>query len=377
MKMKNLFFILGIAALLFATNACTKKETVPKNKIKVGVFAGNGVSPICVLETLEALKIDTQIQAEAISSAQIMNNKLDSIDVLIFPGGSGSQELNNLGINGAKKVKNFVENGKKILGICAGGFILSTTPTYPSLKIAAAKNIDRKHYHRGRGLIQVALTKKGEQIFPELKNHKVFLQYFDGPILEPLDSNNIKYTELAKYVTDIHAVPGTPSGITPGKTFMLTQKIGKGKIFIIGGHAESTPGMRWMVPRMVRFLFDGKIVKYPDKWIHPEINDSAIMFTPKLQKIEKNYFWNLLNDTPQVRIEAMKKLHALRSRPAVRWTMGMLRDNNPQVRQTAAFILEKCEYTAALPDIKQAIKNEKNPQTLKQLKQTENFLSSF
>ena len=378
MKVLRLFLI----AILLINFSCVKTDLnskhTQKGKIKVGVFDGNGPSPICVLETMEALKIDTGIVGVTITPAEIIAGKLDSIDVLIFPGGSGSKELNSLGDLGAQKVKDFLEKqGKGIVGICAGGYILSTTPTYPSLRIIDAKNLDRKHYSRGRGLIEVAMTDKGLEIFPELKGKRVFLQYFDGPILAPLDSNDIKYTEIAKYVTDIHANKGIPSGITPGKTFMLTQKIGKGNVFVIGGHAESTPGMRWMVPRMARYVATGKIISYPKKWIRPDINNKEIMFTDSLKKLEKQLFWQLLNDTAQIQISAMNKLHQLRSRPAVRWTIGLLRDDNPAVRKQAAYILEQTEYTPALPDVKEALAIEQNDSVRTQLQKTANFLSKF
>ncbi len=64
------------------------------------------------------------------------------------------------------------------------------------MKISSAKNIDRKHYARGRGLIEFALNEAGLKIFPELKGKKTFAQYYDGPILQPVDSLHPKYTEL-------------------------------------------------------------------------------------------------------------------------------------------------------------------------------------
>lgn len=376
-KLASLFLIFGLFFF-----SCTKTETTMHqnndHKILVGVFNGNGASPICVLETLEALKIDTGITGIEVSSADIINGKLDSIDVLIFPGGSGSKELNNLGTYGIAKVKDFVKKqGKGIVGICAGAYLLSTTPTYPSLKLLDAYNYDRKHYSRGRGLIEVSLTDEGHKIFPEIKQNTFFIQYFDGPILVPTDSSNIKYTELSKYVTDIHANKGIPSGITPGKTFILYEKIGAGRVIAIGGHAESTPGMRWMVPRMARYVHSGEIISYPSKWIRPEINTKEIMFTSDLKKTEKKLFWQLLNDTAQVRINAMIALHKLRSRPAVRWTIGLLRDKDPQVRKQAALILKETEYTAALPDLKTVLRIEQNDDVKSQLNETIKFLSTF
>ena len=365
---------------MFFSCSNTEITTQQKNnsKIKVGVFNGNGASEICVLETLEALKIDTGITGFEISAADIINGKLDSIDVLIFPGGSGSKELNNLGDFGVQQVHDFVKiQGKGIVGICAGAYLLSTTPTYPSLKMIDAYNYQREYYNRGRGLIEVSLTDEGHKIFPEIKQNNFFIQYYDGPILVPTDSSDIKYTELSKYVTDIHSNSGIPSGVTPGKTFILTENIGNGMIMSIGGHAESTPGMRWMVPRMARYVHSQEIISYPPKWIRPEINTHEIMFTSDLKKTEKQLWWQLLNDTADIQINAMIELQKLRSRPAIRWTIGLLRDNDAEVRKQSAIILKETEYTWALPDLKAALKIEKNDDVKSQLNESIEFLSDF
>lgn len=377
--MKKIFFISLIISFLFYGCIDNNQVTdIENSKIKVGVFNGNGASQICVLETLEALKIDTGITGFEISSADIINGNLDSIDVLIFPGGSGSKELNNLGDFGIQKVHDFVKTqGKGIVGICAGAYLLSTTPTYPSLELLDAYNYQREYYNRGRGLIEVELTDEGLDIFPEIGQNSFFIQYYDGPILVPSDSSDIKYTELSKYVTDIHSNSGIPTGVTPGKTFILTENIGNGMIMTIGGHPESTPGMRWIVPRMARYVHSQQIISYPEKWIRPEKNSMEIMFTSELKKTEKELFWQLLNDTAEVRINAMIELHKLRSRPAVRWTIGMLRDNDASVRKQAAIILKETEYTWALSDLKSALNTEQNDEVKNQLHETINFLSTF
>lgn len=339
------------------------KEKNTEDKIKVAVFTGNGASKTCILESLEALRIDTGIIGKEISAAQIQNDELNNFDVIIFPGGSGSKELLNLGETGKQKVHEFIkEKGGGIVGICAGGYLLSKTPTYPSLKLADVMNIDREHYARGRGLVEFKLSPKGKTLFSELKNQSLFLQYYDGPVLEPTDSL-AQYDELATYVTDIHANKDIPHDITPGTGFMLSQNIGKGKLFIIAGHPESTPGMRWIVPRMVRIVSNNELISYKKRWIRPEINDKEIMFTADNKEAEKNYFWQLLNDTADVQINAMKKLFALRSRPAVRWNLGLLRSSKPEVRAEAARLLAETEYTFALTELVTALKYETNKKT--------------
>ena len=360
--------IVFLFVLVFASacNLDIKKytETQPENiniKIQVGVFDGNGAGAISVIETIEALRIDTGIYAFPISAVDIQKGKLNNIDVLIFPGGSGSKELNNLGQTGKEKVIDFVKNqGKGVVGICAGAYLLSSTAGYPSIAMASSIHIDRKHYNRGRGLVQFDLTSQGLEIFPELEGKEMFVQYYDGPVLSQSDSIESDYNEVATFITDIHPDNYAPEGITPGSTFGLNENIGNGKLFIFAGHPESTPGMRWLIPRMVRWVSSKDLVSYDEKWIRPEINNKPILFDRELRKEEKKLFWQLYSDNTEDVINAMNSLNTMRSRPAVRWNIGLLRHKDAEVRKNAARLIAETEYTYALKDLNQAYSTEQD-----------------
>ena len=378
--MKNIKLIALVFSLtLFSCQIETESvvETSISGKLKVAVFGGNGASVTCILETMEALKIDKGIQAEVIQSYQISAGELDNIDVLIFPGGSGSKEYNNLGADATQKVKEFAkEKGNGVVGICAGGYLLSTTEGYPSLELTSATVFDRPHYNRGRGLVEFELNSIGEEVFPELKDQSLFLQYYDGPVLVPIQSNT-PYVELGTFKTDIHPDNKSPEGITPGRTFLLEENYGEGKVVVVAGHPESTPGMRWIVPRMARRAAGSELVSYNQKWIRPEINDEAIIFDAELNGLEKENFWKLFEENPENQIVAMDKLLSLRSRPGVRYNIGLLRSDSPEVRKHAANLLMQTEYSAALNDLKQALTIEKDPSVKLQLEETIEFLTNY
>jgi hypothetical protein len=376
--MKKVSIILSIILLVFIS--CSKKDhKLPKkaeenNKIIVGVFNGSGAGAISVIETIEALKIDQEINAFPVSASDIMQGKLKEIDALIFPGGSGSKQLNNLGGKGKEAVINFVKTeGKGVLGICAGAYMLCSTEGYVSLQLSSTKHIDRAHYARGRGLVEFALNDEGLKIFPELKNKPQFLQYYDGPIIQLLNDKK-DFTKLGTYVTDIHPNKGAPEGVTPGNIFIYNEKIGKGRIFAIAGHAESTPGMRWMIPRMARWITDNELISYDKKWLDPNRYTKPILFDSKRKKFEKDTWWQLFDKDPKIQISAMDTLFLIRSRPAVRWNVGLLRDTDPQVRAHAALLLKKAEYTDALTDLKTGLKIEDNQETKKSLEEAIEFL---
>ncbi len=384
MRLKFIFFLLFIFFLTIISCENNKKDIVISQneekfqKINIGVFNGNGASPVCILETMEALKIDTGINPVEISAFDIMNGKLNELDAVIFPGGSGSKEFNNIGQLAAEKIRKFgQQEGKGLVGICAGGYLFSTTPTYPSLEILGAPDT-REYYDRGRGLISFHLNDKGKKIFYELKNtDSLYIQYYDGPMFA--DPEKYDLNVLGNLYSDIATHKGYPHGYTPGKPAFFTKKYGNGKVFVSVGHPEATAGMRWIVPRMARWVTNNKLITYPKELIRPGINRREILFYKDTKKRESGLFWQLFDKDPDVVINTIDSLHALRSRPSIRWSMGLLRHKNPKIRLKAANYILESEYTAAIPDLEAAVKNEKvldvKKNLDKKLKKLKGFIS--
>lgn len=357
------------------------ESMLKKRILKVGVYGDGGASPVCVRETVAALEIDGGMTSIVFSGADIQSGILDSLDVVVFPGGSGSKESCSMGDVGREKVREFVlKQGKGCVGICAGGYLLSTSPNYlSSLNLISAAVFDSAHYNRGRGFIEIGLTVKGKEYFPELAGQKsLFIQYYDGPVLVPAQDAEVSaYTELGQYITDIHLTGGAQAGVTPGKTALLLNRAGNGRVFIIIGHPESTPGMRWMVPRMVRIVAGRELVSYPGAVVRPDRENRAILFDKARTSEEHRLFWKLFSNSSGDKITAMDALVAMRSRPALRWSIGMLRDANPAVRAHAAEILAEAEYTPCMNDLAVAIRFEKDSKCLATLKASFQKLSAI
>ncbi len=341
-----------------------KKENT---KLRVGVFSGNGASPVCVVETVEALKTDTGIHPHEVSATDIMNGVLKNLDVLVFPGGSASQEYNNMGLRAAEKVKAFGrQKNHGLVGICAGGYLFSTTPGYPSLQIVPAPDI-RDHYDRGRALIGFKINQEGAKIFPELSRLNIaYYQYYDGPLYQIPKQNPV--TVLATITTDIVCNPLDPKGVSPGKPAFFTMPYGEGKVIVSVGHPEATPGMRWIVPRMARFVANRPLIPYIKKIVKPEQYTHEVLYTQKIVAYEKSNFWKLFSENDETVIQALKNLGSIYSRPSFRWAVGLLRSTSPKVRMTAAGYLLETEYTYALSDVETAFKIEKEPQVKEILK---------
>lgn len=88
--------ILFLAYLALAFSAqCRKTEhekEISTQPIKVGVFDGHGGAQTCIWETVAAIRLDPEMEVCTITTADIANNVLDSIDAIIIPGGSGKSQ---------------------------------------------------------------------------------------------------------------------------------------------------------------------------------------------------------------------------------------------------------------------------------------------
>ena len=163
--MKKVFAFIVVATLFVVScNFHGDREV-----IRVGMLDGIGSGDINMPEAFAACALDPVIKARYVTTADIALGVLDSLDVLIFPGGAGSAHTFSLGETNTQKVKEFARNGGGILAICAGGYALSHTPDYACIAMNGASVYDLDHSSRGQGRVAVKLTPDGEAIFPELK----------------------------------------------------------------------------------------------------------------------------------------------------------------------------------------------------------------
>ena len=355
-------FISIVFAVVFLGFSCTSNPVDALNnsegKITVGIFEGHGGSQTCVWETVEAIKIDEGMDAKIITSSDIANGVLESIDVIIIPGGGGSRQYLNLGHENHDRIRSFVENGGGAVGICAGAYFFSNTPGYASIAINGAEAIDIEHDNRGHGMAKFTLSEEGQKVFLEIASRDTsFLMYYEGPVFINA-SDDIDYTVFATMESDVHEEGGAPANMTNAKPFFHGNYYGKGRVFSTIAHPEATPGMRWLIPRMVRWTLDLAFIEYSENVVRPTLFEKEILFSTDMLKRESEYFSTFLYGTAEEKIAALDWLEANVSWDAKRLVQGLVFDSSAIVRARAAEYIANSEFTHYLPDLKAALKNE-------------------
>lgn len=373
--MKNHNVALSFLACLLLYIGCSAPEnkTIRKNitarPITVGVFDGHGGAQTCIWETVAAIQLDPEMDVRTITTADIANNVLDSIDAIVIPGGSGKSQYLNLGMLNQRRIKDFIARGKGAVGICAGAYLFSSTPGYTCMELNGQQAIDIEHDNRGHGLAKFTLNKEGKQLFPEIAGRDTsYVIYYEGPVFIKNPSDTIQGTTLAIMESDVHEEGNAPANMTNNKPFFLANHYGRGRIFSTIAHPEATPGMMWMIPRMVRWTLDKPIIPYPEAVVQPSLFNRELLMTQADLKQEEECFQILLNGHSDQKIIALDWLEAHHSWDTKRWIQGLLYDASPDVRIRAAQYIANTQYLPFLMNIQAAYQSETDQTTKAELK---------
>lgn len=226
----------------------TKSQASP---IKVAVYLGPGTggSKESLLKLIDAWP---RFHIKQLDAADIRAGKLEGCRALVHPGGSGGGQGRALEAAGRAQVRSFVASGGGYLGICAGAYL--ATCDYPwSLNILDAKVLDRRHWDRGFGLVDIRLSSHGREMLGAKQSVET-IYYHQGPLLAPADNPDIDdFESLAVFVGDI-AQKGAPPGVMPGTTAIAAGTHGRGRVICFSPHPEKTKGLEFLLERALEWL---------------------------------------------------------------------------------------------------------------------------
>jgi glutamine amidotransferase-like uncharacterized protein len=241
-------FLLATVSAEIKSQAADPGSTKP---IRVAIYADAGATPKGVPEVEKCLPASKGFQVKSITAEQIREGALKNFDVLITPGGSASKQSSTLGEKGREAVKRFVTDGGGFIGICAGAYLASAE--YPwSLGLLDAHVLDRAHWARGQGDVQLKLSRAGQNSLTADKE-VCTIHYENGPLLGPGNKDDIEdYESLAAFETEIRD-NGAPVGAMKGTTAIARGKFGKGRVVCFSPHPEKTPGREAFLASAVRW----------------------------------------------------------------------------------------------------------------------------
>lgn len=214
--------------------------------LKVGIFDGKGAPDGGINNVISVLKTLPQAAVTRIPADQMGVIDLKQFDVVVFSGGSGSQQAKSIGEAGLRNVREFVRGGGGYCGICAGAYLACSNFSW-GLGILNASTVSSK-WMRGRGFIDMEVTVDGRPLLGDVGG-TFKVRYANGPIIKPGGRADIPaYKPLSLFRSEI-AENGTPAGVMVNTPAQAAGTFGKGRVFISSPHPENTPGLEHLIPR--------------------------------------------------------------------------------------------------------------------------------
>lgn len=251
--MKMIRFAVALVALFCGTVGGTVvgDDTVATSPIRVAIYLDGGSGHPAPENCEKCLPKLKGFATQRVTAQDVRDGKLRDFDVLIQPGGSGSKQAATLGPEGREAIRKFVDRGCGYIGICAGSYLASADYDW-SLHILDAKVLDRKHWARGVGDVQMKMQGKGREELAA-REPVVTIRYAQGPLLAPAGKDDIPdYEELATFETEI-AKNGAPEGVMRGTTAIARGTFGRGRVVCFSPHPEKTDGLESLVESAVRW----------------------------------------------------------------------------------------------------------------------------
>ncbi len=333
-----------------------KKIALNQETIAVGIYKATGFEYPNIEYIAEAIKIDGGIVYVTLTDTDVLKTKLENIDVIIFPGMLNGQKIEKFDDEIADIFKNFISKGKGAIGICNGGGIFINTQDCQSLGLVNIELKENSLSNFNTGLIKFKLSEQGVKLFPELENlDNLIIDFNQGPEIKILDT-----------ISDINVL-GEIAHAEVNFPMIITSKHGKGKIIITNANPESTPGMRWMIPRMVRWSINKKFISYNNNVFRPDLLVNEVNLDNELKsKIEKLLI-QLDEGKKDEIISAMDELQEIYPWIAAEKVRSLLIEKNDDIKLRAAKYLVDIEYTIVIDDLKKLIKSERRKKVKEQL----------
>lgn len=367
--MKRISYILPIIVFsvfisIFSCKNKTKDSTFVKKiqlseeTIAVGIYKPTGVETKNVQYIAESINIDAGIVYVTLTDAEILKTKLENIDVVVFPDIENGERFIAIDDEIEKIFKDFImKKGKGALGFCNGASMLINSEENSSLELIDVAIIQKED--KMNGLLQFELTEEGNELFPELRDREQNFVNYNSNIVFNVNNQN----------EDIFQIMGIRNTNDAELPIFIGSNCGSGKLFLTAAHPETTPGMRWMIPRIIRWLYGKEYVWYDKNIVRPDLYTEQIIFSKEIISEIETLRNKIAQGEKDEKLEAMDELQNYYPWFAAEEVKALLKDKNRDVRLRAARFLADIEYTYALTDLEVAIKKERGKKTKEQLRE--------
>lgn len=239
------------------------KEIADGAPVRTAVYVGPGARGVGAFRWMQLMDQAEGFETKFVDGEAIRNGALESVDLLVMPGGKSRVEAAELGEAGQREVRAFIERGGSYIGTCAGAFLLmgGKEPEKKILGIAPFKHVDGEW--GGEAMLEVTYTKASREFFGKKGAVSHTERFNGGPVMVPTKAvPGADFKVMARFSSNLHSEsckPGLPS--MGGAASAVAGTFGKGRVWLFSTHPEYYPKTWKYVEGAFKYL-TGRDVKF-------------------------------------------------------------------------------------------------------------------
>ena len=250
--MKFFRFLFSAAVALVAANASLAQPDVKAAPLRIAVYVGAGARNTGAFRWLELTACAKDAAMVPVDGEAIRAGALDSVDVLVMPGGASVTEAKSLGAEGREKIKAFVKKGGGYIGTCAGCCLLMEPASHhPDMMNMIPFKFS---FSGGTADLSIMFNRRAEEL-AGIKKGTQMIRYALGPV--PVPSLPVKDAEVevvATYHSDINANSAKERPSMAGQAAAIAGTYGKGRLFVLSVHPEFDYDDHYIVRGAFRYV---------------------------------------------------------------------------------------------------------------------------
>ena len=267
-SMKELMVLLLAVALLAVAQSVlaaeVSHETGNAPKIKVALYLDIGCKGGGIIHLAKLLRSSPEVTCDFLNSADVQAGKLGGYDVLMMPGGSGYERYMQMREEGFEKIREYIRDGGKYYGICAGIALALNDPK----RLRLIPYTRERTPPRGGYSAAIKLNGRAQELLGIPATTRYF-RYHDGPL--PAKGKPVPDSEYEVLATFDSHVMQKGKSVSPmyGMPAIIYGRYGKGKVLVSVAHPEYFPsthdvlgaGFKPLVGRAITFTYPKKPVR--------------------------------------------------------------------------------------------------------------------
>ena len=220
---------------------------------RTAIYSGRGAKGKTLCYWQKLYKQHDLGQFDILYSHLFTEEKLASYDLLIRPGGDSKEICYGLGDRGKCIVRKYLQNGGRLLGVCAGAYA-TTHQINTYLGVSPFVIADYSHAHRGEALINLSFTPKGQQLFgitDEISTIPIL--YHNGPTVAEASIDKCSDLKILAAFDEELMIPDCCK-IMKGSPAAWTNQYGNGRVYAVSPHIERTEGKEHLMANFIKSI---------------------------------------------------------------------------------------------------------------------------